>query len=131
MTQPTYPEEVLKEMRQLPPDWWQSAQSASILLKAFKSHIVPLFVVGSVSNKIQYNVYTGILLEHNDIMIWLTAGHVVDELQQLLSSSAFKLSMMAWLDGYQVAMAEGVRLHRTDIPMKSWKMSGLDVGVVV
>ena len=131
MDQTKSPDEALKKILQLPKDWWQSIHSATILLKAFKSHIIPLLVAGSVNNKTQYNVYTGILLKHNQTMIWLTAGHVVDELQQLLSSSAFNLSVMTWLDRYEVKSAEGVRLHRTDIPMKSWRVSGLDVGVVI
>mgnify|MGYP000656815050 CR=1 FL=1 len=131
MVQPDEREDALRKMLQLPPDWWQSIHTASILLKWFKSHIIPLLVAGSVGKNIQYNVYTGILLEHNQIMVWLTAGHVVDELKQLLSSSAFKPSVMTWLDGYEAPMAEGVRLHRTDIPMKSWRTDGLDVGAII
>src|SRR6266508_3810463 len=125
MAQSDETDEALRKILQLPRDWWQSMHSASVLLKAFKTHIIPLLVVGWVNEKIQYNVYTGIFLEHGQTMIWLTAGHVVDELQQLLSSSAFKLSLMTWMDGYKATMAEGVRLHRTDIPMKSWCANGL------
>jgi hypothetical protein len=124
-------DEALRKIRELPRDWWQSMHSASVLLKSFKTHVIPLLVVGSVNNKIQYNVYSGIFLEHGSTMLWLTAGHVVDELQQLLTSPAFKLSLMTWMDGYKTKEAEGVRLHRTDIPMKSWRAEGLDIGVVI
>ena len=94
MTQSDEADEALRKILQLPRDWWQSMQSASVLLKAFETHVIPLLVVGFVNNKIQYNVYTGIFLQSDQTMIWLTAGHVVDELQQLLSSPAFKLSLM-------------------------------------
>ncbi len=38
---------------------------------------------------------------------------------------------MAWLDRYNNPKAQSVNLHRTDIPMKSWSNTGLDLGVVL
>lgn len=119
------------KMLQLPADWWQTAAAASTLVQWFKRHIIPLLVAGTVGHQFQYSVYTGILLRHDETIVWLTAGHVVDELIQLLSSSAFKLSAMTWLDDFEVAKAEAVPLHRTDIPMKSWRDIGLDIGAVL
>lgn len=131
MTQSDDLEEALNKMRKLPPDWWQSIHTVSVLCKLFKRHIIPLFVAGSVGNDFQYNVYTGILLNHNQITVWLSAGHVVDEIKQLLSSTSFRLSLITWLDGFGVPEAEGVKLHKINIPMKSWKSSGVDVGVIL
>ena len=96
-----------------------------------KKHLLPLLVAGSVDRQPQYNVYTRILLRHGETIVWLTAGHVVDELIQILSSPHFKLSAMAWLDGYEATKAESVPLHRIDIAMKSWRETGLDVGAVL
>jgi len=131
MTSSDDPDELARKMLELPPDWWQSANAARTLLQWFKRHIIPLLVAGSVGHEFQYCIYTGILLRHDQNIVWLTAGHVVDELVRFLSSSAFKLSKMTWLDGYEVAKAEAVPLHRTDIPMKSWRDAGLDVGAVL
>ena len=115
----------------LPPDWWQRRSAVSILLQRFSNHIVPLLVAGEVNNAIQHNVYSGLLLEHNQTLVWLTAGHVIDELKQLLSSSTFKPSVMAWLDEFEKENAENIRLHRTDMPTKSWRTNGLDIGAII
>lgn len=124
------PDELAKKMLELPFDWWQSKVSAETLLKQFKRHIIPLLVAGYIGNDFKYNVYSGILLDHAHTMVWLTAGHVVDELKQLLSST-FKLTKMIWMDDYNVGEAEGVSLHRKDMPMKSWCNDGLDIGVIL
>ena len=119
------------EMGQLPPDWWQTVAASTALLQKFTSHVIPLLVAGIIDNSVQYSVYSGILLRHERTIVWLTAGHIVDELVQVLSSPNFKLTTMVWLDDFSVKGAEGIRLHRTDIPMKSWKSTGLDVGAVL
>src|SRR5688572_26842920 len=131
MSQPILDDNSEDNMPPLPVDWWQRKSSASLLLQGFRSHIVPLLLAGEVENKIQYNVYTGVFLQHHQTMLWITAGHVVDEIQRFLSSPNFKLSTIAWLDEFQAENAEGIRLHRTDMPMKSWYAEGLDVGVII
>ncbi len=131
MTQTDDLDDAAKAILQLPLDWWQSMHSASVLLQWFRSHVIPLLVAGEVNGTTQYNVYTGLLLEHKQTTVWLTAGHVIDELKQLLSSPTFKLSAMAWLDEFERENAESVRLHRTDIPMNSWRATGLDVGAAI
>jgi len=118
-------------MLELPPDWWQTATASSVLIQQFKKHLLPLLVAGSVDRQVQYNIYTGVLLRHGETIVWLTAGHVVDELIQILSSHHFKLSAMVWLDGYEATKAESVTLHRIDVPMKSWRETGLDIGAVL
>jgi hypothetical protein len=124
-------DDIAKKIKQLPPDWWQTTVAALTLRKASRSHVIPLLAAGFVGREFQYSVYTGILLRHRATIVWLTAGHVVDELLQLLSSPSFKISTMMWLDDFGVKEAEGVRLHRTNIPMKSWKRTGLDLGAVL
>jgi len=125
------PDELAANILRLPPNWWQRADASSVLIKAFKKHIIPLLVAGTVDQESQYNIYTGILLKHGETIVWLTAGHVVDELIKFLSSSRFKLTSIAWLDGYEITKAESVPLHRTDVPMKSWCDIGLDVGIIL
>jgi hypothetical protein len=124
-------DELAEKIRQLPQNWWQTTMAASTLIKPSRSHIIPLLAAGFVGREFQYSVYTGFLLKHGETIVWLTAGHVVDEVIQLLSSPNFQISTMMWLDDFDVKGAEGVRLHRTDIPMKSWKSSGLDFGAIL
>jgi hypothetical protein len=131
MTPEEKTDEYAAKMLDLPPDWWQTATASSVLIQQFKKHLLPLLVAGSVNYQVQYNIYTGILLRHGETIVWLTAGHVVDELIQILSSPHFKLSAMAWLDGYEATQAGSVPLHRINIPMNSWRKTGLDIGAVL
>lgn len=131
MNESITPDEAARAILNLPPNWWQSARAASTLLQWFRRHVVPLLVAGEVNENIQHNVYAGLLLDHGETLVWLTAGHVVDELRTILASPTFKLSAIAWLDEFDAKNAENVRLHRTDIPMNSWRAAGLDVGVIL
>jgi len=131
MTSDDNPDEFGAKICSLPPNWWQTAAASSVLIKEFKKLIIPLLVAGTVDHESQYNIYTGILLKHGETIVWLSAGHVVDELIKFRSSSRFKLTAMAWLDGYEVTKAESVSLHRTDVLMKSWCDLGIDVGIIL
>lgn len=118
------------KMSELPADWWKTARVSSILIDLFIKHTIPLYVSVKIDNQFQYNIYSGILLVHRGEVIWLTAGHVVDELQTILSGDQYKLENVVWLDGYHLPEAGSVRLHSTKIPMKSWRETGLDFGAV-
>ena len=100
------------------------------LLQQFKKHIIPLLVTGYVRGIFQYTIYSGFFLDCGGTLIWLTAGHVVDEFKVTLTSTNFKQHTIAWLDGYEDAMAKSVPLHSTEIPLKSWLNEGLDVGAI-
>jgi len=125
------PEEIRRKMLDLPQNWWRTTIAAGSLIQWFKGHVLPLLLAGVVNQNSQYCVYTGVLLNHAGRSVWLTAGHVVDELQLFLHSPLFKTTQLTWLDGYDVEKAEVVPLHRRDIPMKSWREVGLDVGAVL
>jgi hypothetical protein len=123
--------EMAEKMQQLPANWWQNAAVASSLLKEIRACVVPLLVAGYVGREVQYSVYSGFFVTRAGTAVWLSAGHVVDEVTQLLSSPNFKILTMAWLDDFEAKGAEGVPLHRANIPTKSWKSEGLDIGAIL
>ena len=131
MDEPLSPEEARRRMLDLPSDWWQTAQATYSLLQWFKLHIVGLLLAGSVDHQFQYSFYTGFLLEHTNRLLWLSAGHVVEEIESALSSDRFRVSQFCWLDNYEDPKAPAVPVHRRDMPMHSWKQSSLDLGVVL
>jgi hypothetical protein len=122
------PEEILRD---LPDDWWQHASVAAELLHNwFRTFVVGLFISGKVGQKPEYYLFTGFLLESQNYLLWLTAGHVIDNISALLASPNFSLSFMRWLDGYETPGAEGVPINHTGLSMKSWRQEGLDLGAV-
>jgi hypothetical protein len=118
------------QVRNLPPDWWQRVSTVDALVKHFKTHIVGLLFGGSTKGTFQYFVFTGFLLDHNDELLWLTAGHVIDNITAALNSPDFSLSVMQWLDGYDVPGAESVPVNVPQLRMKSWTSIGLDFGAI-
>jgi hypothetical protein len=97
----------------------------------FRGHVVGLLVAGSAASQFQYSFYTGFLLAHMQQILWLTAGHVVEELQTILDSASFRVTQFCWLDNYEDLVAPVVPVHRREMPMRSWRSSGLDFGAVV
>ncbi len=80
-------EEILHKMRNLPSDWWQSVNSADAFIQLFQRNVVGLLLAGMIDAKFQYSIYTGFLLWHEENLLWLTAGHIVEEIVSILSSN--------------------------------------------
>ena len=123
-------EKIEDKVRNLPSDWWQHASVVQGLIKYFKSHIVGLLLGGSINKTYQYYLYTGFILNHKENFLWLTAGHVIENITAVLSSTNFSLSVIRWLDGYDVAGAESFPVNVANLRMKSWVSEGLDFGVI-
>ena len=124
-------EEVRRKILDLPDDWWQTVSASQALMGWFKGHVVGLLVAGSTNSQFQYSFYTGFLLAHMQQVLWLTAGHVVEELQAILSSASFRVTQFCWLDNYDDPAAPVVPVHRRDMLMQSWRSSRLDFGAAV
>ncbi|MFV2044608.1 MAG: hypothetical protein ACC700_15410 [Anaerolineales bacterium] len=115
----------------MPNDWWQTVRTSHILSSLFERHVLGLFVGGFQAGEYQHNFYTGFLLRHGNYLLWLTAGHVVDELNKILNSRDFEVTKMTWLDRYEGQGDEGVIVHNRNLLSKSWMPHGLDLGVIV
>jgi hypothetical protein len=71
------------------------------------------------------------LLEYKGKLLWLTAEHVIDNLSQALSSPVFSLSVMRWIDDFDVPGAEAIPVNHSQLKMKSWTSEGLDFGAII
>jgi hypothetical protein len=119
------------KMRLLPKNWWQFASTTSIQMKQYKSHILGLLLAIWNGNDFQYSVYSGIPLFYKGRLIWITAGHIIDEIHEILSSQSIRVDIICWLDDYGIKGAEGVWFHKRDPIMSSWKGKGTDIGLMV
>lgn len=124
-------DELLAAIKNFPDDWWQNQGTSEAFSKLFKKLTLPLLLAGSVDGNIQYNVYSGFLLELDQNLVWISAGHVIEDIICNIRSPSFQVIKMAWMDSYDKENAEFVTLHRKNIPMKSWKSLGYDVGIII
>ena len=109
-------------------DWWQQPDVVSILYQQFKTHILGLLISG-FSDTSDYEFYTGFLFRHREHLFWLTAGHIIDKIEFILSKKREKL-IMRWFDGYPNENAGAIPINITSMKMKSWNKQNLDAGVI-
>ncbi len=115
---------------ELPDDWWKTTSSCQTLLQWFRTHSVGLLVAGQAGPSSQHAVYSGFLLEYGDDLLWMSAGHVIDDIDAILRSESFKITAMVWLDDFPVSGGENLIVHDKKLIMKSWENAGLDFGVI-
>ena len=113
-----------------PLNWWQNITIAEILTRQFKKHIVGLLIDGSIKGESQHYLYSGILLEYKGSLLWLTAGHVIDNIDSVLKHPSFKVSTMRWLDDYDTPEAGSIPINYSNLDMRSWTTQNIDFGVI-
>lgn len=102
-----------------------------MLGKWFHQHILGFFLCGKANSKLQFTLYTGIFLGFRDHKLWLTAGHVLDEILHLLGSNEFEPSMVRWVDRYDGAdNAKTIPIAHHRLAERSKRSDRLDLAVI-
>jgi len=118
---------------ELPDDWWQTAVAVERLLKHFRKHVVGLFIRGRSPSDYQSYLYTGFLIQFKDQQLWVSAGHVIDQVKAALTTPEFVVEETRWMDTYedQHLPSAPAYLRETKPNMKSWSEEGTDFGAIV
>jgi hypothetical protein len=110
---------------------WRSSQSCRFLSNSLSRHLVGLNVLFKKQGQVCQELYTGFALYHRERLMWVTAGHVVDEIGALISSADFEVIGAAWLDGCDISGAEGIPAgDLTELIRFSATPLGYDFGVI-
>jgi hypothetical protein len=115
---------------EMPDDWWKTTNTCATLLDWFDTHILGLLIAGQTNGTPQQYVFSGFLLIRGERLLWISAGHVIDQINDALTSPSFHLTAMVWLDNYPATGAENMAAHNRKLKLKSWSRSGIDVGAV-
>ena len=115
----------------LPTDWWKQQECAFALSGWFEKHIIALQVMYTINGKRRMCLFTGFLLFYQECHMWITAGHVLDELNKIIDSDDYNVHTVAWADNYQNSEAGSIfidygRLHKCVL-----RDEGLDLGIVI
>ena len=73
-----------------------------------QKHMLALYIVGKVRGEPQHGIYSGFILHHFDRLMWATAGHVVQELNELFDSPDFELIEASWVDTWNPPAANKI-----------------------
>ncbi|MCB8925293.1 MAG: hypothetical protein H6652_06655 [Ardenticatenaceae bacterium] len=117
---------------ELPDNWWAYQSTCEILAGWFQKHLVGLLISISKNEKAHNNlVFTGFLLFYRERLLWITAGHVIDKIQEVLQEPNYDIVTMQWLDGGKIPGAESVIVHNRDLQFFSTYENDVDFGCVM
>ena len=115
----------------LPSEWWQHRSVAEELAHWFVRHVLGLALSFRYQGNTRRAVFTGFLVDLRGRLLWMTAGHIIEQLNRVLSSSDYSVLDMRWLDRWRIPGAESLPAHRRNLRMYSGQAFGADFGMVI
>ncbi|MCJ7543357.1 MAG: hypothetical protein MUP47_02135 [Phycisphaerae bacterium] len=115
-------------MASWPDDWWKDQRVAVQLSHCFADHVLGLGVGFTVDGKPAYDWLTGFLLQLGDLVFWVTAGHVIDRIQELLAHPRVKLHAASFNDDFPHPSASNVPVPLGDLAI--YRDKAVDFGAV-
>ncbi len=113
-------------MAELPDGWWKEDTVAKRLSGLFSSHIVGMLMPLVVEGKPRFSWFTGFLLQVADFTFWLTARHILEEIERLREDCSVNVTGPRWVDSATPSDILGVPLDLNDIPL--YKDPEIDFG---
>ena len=114
----------------LPEEWRSRRDSAELLGSMLAARVIALELIVSVAGETRPLIYSGCLLRHNGLLHWITAGHCIDELEQIRSGDVdVEVARVRWCDNHETGAASTIP---TSLDQMVWKFgeAGWDFGVV-
>jgi len=115
----------------VPDDWWRRSNVCRHFSHDLGRAAVPLLVVWDRGQEHQTEIFSGFLVLHGQRLMWMTAGHVIEHLREVVSSGV-RVGAAKWLDSWSRREEMSVRV---DLPSTlshsiSVNNSSLDYGVI-
>jgi hypothetical protein len=122
--------EPIDNIAELPKDWWKRENAARILSHWFINHTVALHVNYEIDGKICGQTYTGFLLYYHERYMWVTAGHVIEDIDKLLKCDFCKVLGFKWVDNYEIDIAKAIPVDYERSPKCGINNKEIDLGIV-
>jgi hypothetical protein len=111
-------------------DWWRSMEVCGLLSHWFSRHLLALYIAYDVEGTRTHRVDTGFVLCHREMLFWATAGHVIDQVNEILRDRSCRVVQMLWGDGCEIPGAESVMVHDRNLMTYSPRGHKIDFGAV-
>jgi len=114
-------------------NWWQYKIVADKLAEWFSRHLLALYISFEVGGEARQEFFSGFLLRYNSYLLWITAGHVIDQIKRILSDKSLSVIRVRWADGVDIPRAEALPADPFDIGRNSFSLlhDGIDFGAVL
>jgi len=112
-------------------DWWRYKAVSEKLVEWLSRHLLALMTTRTMNGQTATEFHTGFLVYHMDLLLWMTAGHVIDRLIAMRTNPTIRVERARWVDRWPVVGAESVPINFTNLTMISATEEGVDFGVAV
>lgn len=114
----------------LPGEWWTDARVCVGFCDLVRKHILGLGIEYVTDSKLALANYTGIMLTHRDRDMWVTAGHVIDQICELRDHRDVAVRRVRIVDHCETPNAEALPFDLAATQFYSAMPSGLDFGAM-
>ena len=124
-------EEHLRQMRELPAEWWKWVRTAQVLSEWFFRHMLGLAITYDEQNERHRAHVSGFLVDYRGKLCWFTAGHVIEEILRVRNDPKYEMVDFRWLDRHSAKGADTLPAHNK-LPAAHYQYAGgLDFGMIV
>jgi len=124
-------EEHLRQMRELPQDWWKWGNTALVLSDWFHRHLLGLSIAYDDESGRHRAHASGFLVDYLGKLCWFSAGHVVVEILRIRNDPKYRLSDFRWLDRHPAKDASTLPAHNKQPTAYYQYGRGRDFGMIV
>ena len=123
-------EQYLAKMKEMPEDWWRIFPACFYLSQWSSRYLVSLVIAVRIEGKEQYGCYTGFLYSIKNYLFWLTAGHVIEKIREIITKPEIQVLSLRWFDGCRIQGAESIPASSEPMMVSILKDTGIDFGAI-
>ncbi|MEW6094671.1 MAG: hypothetical protein AB1531_11985, partial [Chloroflexota bacterium] len=109
--------------------WWTRSSASRYFSKELMRYFVQLYISYKADGDNRRLPSTGILVEVNRTLLWISAGHVVESIIEQYGQGS--ICDLRWIDRFDVQGAETLPFQRRDIQYYSGLTKGADCGAIL
>jgi hypothetical protein len=119
-----------EEIINLPDDWWENAEVCQKFASLFIKHVLPLYFSVIIDGNRKDYSFSGFLMIYSGRLFWCSAGHVIENIDQIICSKNVQINQMRWLDRFQVPGADSLIVHNRKFSRYFIFDDELDFGII-
>jgi hypothetical protein len=116
-----------RDAASLPDDWWQHEVQCRQFSHTFGARVLALQLSVEANGILSDTIFTGWVMSHDRVLLWVTAGHVIDKIAHIRKAGG-KVLRSSWLDSYPDRAAGFVPFDLDQLMVHSATEKGLDIG---
>jgi hypothetical protein len=109
-------------------EWWIKASASQYFSKQLFKYFVQLYISYKSDNEKCRLPCTGILVEINKKLLWISAGHVVESIIEHYKNGS--IIDLRWIDRWEIQGAESLPFYKRNIDFYSGIHQGADYGAI-